>query len=56
MKSLSQLLQEFDGRGLTEDKLTEKFEEIAKAAIYGGFFRVNDEFDIYIVDVEFYFH
>ena len=56
MKSLSQILQEFDGRGLTEDKLTEKFEEIAKAAIYGGYFRVNNEFDIHIVEVEFYFH
>lgn len=56
MKALSQLLLEFDGCGLTEDELKKKFEEIAKAAIYGGFFRVNDEFDIYIIDVEFYFH
>ena len=56
MKSLPQLLQEFDGSGLTVDKLQAKFKEIANAAIYGGYFRVNDEFDIKIVDVEFYFH
>lgn len=56
MKSLSTLLMEFDGTGLNVDQLTEKFKEIAKAAIYGGYFRVNDEFDIHIVDIEFYFH
>lgn len=56
MKTLSQLIKEFDGSGLTKDKLCEKFEEIAKAAIYGGYFRVNDEYDIFIVEVEFYFH
>lgn len=56
MKTLPQLLQEFNGIGLTLEQLTERFAEIAKAAIYGGFFRVNDEFDIHIVEVEFYFH
>lgn len=56
MDTLSQLLQKFDGSGLTQKELQTEFEKIAKAAIYGGYFRVNDEFDIYIVDVEFYFH
>lgn len=56
MKKLSTLLSEFDGRGFCEEQLTDKFEEIAKAAIYGGHFRVNDEYNIYIVEVEFYFH
>lgn len=56
MKTLPQLLLEFDGSGLTEDKLQVKFKEIAKAAIYGGYFRVNNEFDIFIVELEFYFH
>ena len=56
MKTLSQLLLEFDGSGLTEDQLQTKFEEIAKAAIYGGYFLVNNEFNIHVVDVEFYFH
>lgn len=41
---------------MAEDKLTERFAEIAKAAIYGGYFRVNNDFDIHIVEVEFYFH
>lgn len=56
MKKLSTLLSEFDGRGLSEEQLTDKFEEIAKATIYGGHFCVNDEFYIYIHEVEFYFH
>ena len=56
MKTLENLLKEFDGRHLTESQLTEQFEMIAKAAIYGGHFRVNNEDDIYIVEVEFYFH
>jgi len=45
MKTLANLLKEFDGRHLTESQLTEQFEMIAKAAIYGGHFRVNDEDD-----------
>ena len=56
MNNLSSLLKEFDGRGLSEDQLTNKFEEIAKAAIYGVHFRVNDDYNIYIHEVEFYFH
>ena len=56
MKKLSALLQEFDGRGLSENQLTEEFEEIAKAAIFGGHFCVNDDYNIYIHEVEFYFH
>lgn len=56
MNNLSTILKEFDGRGLSEDQLTDKFEEIAKAAIYGGYFRVNDDYNIYIHEVEFYFH
>ena len=56
LKKLSSLLSEFDGRGLSEGQLTEKFEEIAQAAIYGGHFCVNDDFCIYIHEVEFYFH
>ena len=56
MKNLSTLLKEFDGSGLSEEQLTDKFEEIAKAAIFGGHFRVNDDFNIYIHEVEFYFH
>jgi hypothetical protein len=56
MKTLADLLKDFDGRHLTEAQLTEQFEMIAKAAIYGGHFRVNDEYNIYIAEVEFYFH
>ena len=56
MKSLSTLLSEFDGRKLTELELYSKFKEIAKAAIYGGHFRVNEDYNVHIVEVEFYFH
>ena len=50
------MLKEFNGSHLNEEQLTEQFKKIAKAAIYGGYFRVNNEFDIRIVEVEFYFH
>ena len=56
MKRLSLLLKEFDGRGLNEELLACEFEKIAKSAIYGGHFRINDDFDIYIREIEFYFH
>ena len=56
MKNLSTLLTEFDGRGLNENQLTQKFKEIAKAALYGGHFCVNDDFCIYLHEIEFYFH
>lgn len=56
MKTLRQLLLEFDGSGMTEVQLQSEFREIAKAAIYGGHFRVNNEFDIHIIEVEFYYH
>ena len=52
---LSTLLKAFNGKKLSEDELTDKFEEIAKAAIYGGHFH-NDLYDIFIHEVEFYFH
>lgn len=56
MEKLPTLLKEFDGRHLSEDELTDKFKEIAKAAIYGGHFCVNDDYNIYIHEIEFYFH
>lgn len=56
MKTLSVLLKEFNGRGMDEKQLACEFEKIARSAIYGGHFRVNDDFDIYIREIEFYFH
>ncbi len=53
---LSELLTAFDGRGLNEEQLTIKFEKIAQAAIYHGYFCVNNDFCIHINEVEFYFH
>jgi len=56
MKTLSVVLKEFNGRGMDEKQLACEFEKIARSAIYGGHFRVNDDFDIYIREIEFYFH
>lgn len=55
MKTLSVLLKEFNGRGMDEKQLACEFEKIARSAIYGGHFRVNDDFDIYIREIEFFF-
>ena len=54
IKHLDKLLIEFDGSYLSADELTTKFEEIAKSAIYSGYFLVNDDLKIRIVEVEFY--
>lgn len=56
MKALSELLKEFDGRNKTQEQLEKYFSEIAKSAIYGGHFKINDDYIIRIVEVEFYFH
>lgn len=56
MKKLSQLLKEFDGRGLSEDELSEKFRELAKHFLFGGYINVRNQYHIYIKTVEFYYH
>ena len=56
MKALSTLLKEFDGRHKSENQLTECFKEIAKSAIIGGYFLINESMKIRIIEVEFYFH
>ncbi len=56
MKTLSTLLNEFDGRHKSEDQLTECFKEIAETAINGGHFLINGKIKIRIAEVEFYFH
>lgn len=37
-------------------ELTDKFRELARHFIYGGYIRVNDVYRIYIRSVEFYYH
>ncbi len=41
---------------IDEDKLQEKFRELAKTFLYGGYIQVNKDYKIYIRTVEFYFH
>lgn len=56
MKSLPTLLNEFSPAP-TVDGLSLQFEAIAKAALFGGYFSVNeDEYRIYLLDIEFYFN
>lgn len=53
---LYKALCEFKGAEGDEDSLLGKFEDIAKAAFYTGHFVVNNEYRIYITDLEFYYH
>ncbi len=41
---------------IDEDILQEKFRELAKTFLYGGYIQVNKDYKIYIRTVEFYFH
>ncbi len=43
-------------RHKSENQLTECFKEIAKSAINGGYFLINESMKIRIIEVEFYFH
>lgn len=36
--------------------VTEEFEILAKKFLYGGYIKVGDDYDIYINNVEFYYH
>ena len=56
--SLKEKLKEFrDSYELWKvDKLTEEFNELANAFLYGGYFNVDNRYRIYIRTVEFYFH
>ena len=53
-------LQKFKGAQGDERHLAKSFEQIAKAAFYSGYFRVNkgrnDEYKIKLTGVEFYYH
>ena len=55
-RSLPVLLKRFSPANDLQT-LSVQFTEIARAAPYGGYFVVNkDEYHIYLLDIEFYFH
>jgi len=41
---------------IDESALQEKFRELAKTFLYGGYIQVNKDYKVYIRTVEFYFH
>lgn len=58
-EQLSTCLDKFTGGAGEEDRekfLFEQFEILAKKMIFGGYFRVRDDYAIFIDTVEFYFH
>jgi hypothetical protein len=57
MMTLYKVLDAFNGRNATsEEQLRNMFEEIAKVALYGGYFCINKTVKIYPRDIEFYFY
>lgn len=55
-QTLLQALENFQGANGNEENLKDQFNAIAKAAFYSGHFIINGKEDIYITDIEFYYH
>ena len=58
MSNLFDELKEFNETvgAIDESTLQEKFRELAKTFLYGGYIQVNEDYKVYIRTVEFYFH
>ena len=56
MKTLSEAIANFHPRVRKAEDIEVQFEEIAMAAIYGGYFLVNGKKRIYLTDIEFYLY
>ena len=57
MNTLKQKLEEFaEWPHNTEDELTNAFEKLAQYLLYCGYFLVNKKKNIYLDDIEFYYH
>lgn len=55
MNTLSSLLNDF-APAKTVVELTEQFAEIADSALNNGYLLINENYKIYLLDIEFYFH
>lgn len=54
---LNDILSSFNGGHFSsEDALTAEFAKLAKKLLYGGHFRVMNSKDIYLEEIEFYYH
>lgn len=53
---LIKILESFEGGHATEKTIQLKFAELAKQLLYGGHFRVMNSMDIYLEEIEFYYH
>lgn len=54
--SLYNILSSFHGVNGEEDDLLPQFAEIARYVLSGGYFLINNERKIYLIDIEFYYH
>lgn len=53
---LKNILATFSGGNSTEEKINQEFSKLAKKLLYGGHFRVMNSKDIYLEEIEFYYH
>jgi len=56
MRTLSEAIKMFHPRVEKAEDIESQFNEIAKAAFYGGYFLVNGKKRIYLTDIEFYLY
>lgn len=54
--SLKEILSSFKGGNSSEENINEEFARMAKYLLYGGHFRVINSKDIYLEEIEFYYH
>lgn len=54
--SLKEILSSFNGGNSSESIINEEFARIAKHLLYGGHFRVMNSKNIYLEEIEFYYH
>lgn len=54
--SLKKILSSFNGGNSSESIINEEFARIAKHLLYGGHFRVMNSKNIYLEEIEFYYH
>ena len=54
--SLKEILSSFNGGGSSQEIINEEFARMAKQLLYGGHFRVLNSKNIYLEEIEFYYH
>lgn len=54
--SLKEILYSFNGGNSSEESINAEFARMAKYLLYGGHFRVMNDKNIYLEEIEFYYH